>query len=628
MKMHTTGKIIPAVAAIAALMFNACGDDGSSNPSNGGNGKTQEYTTLADANACAPSRYGETVFITSEGEFYFCNGKRWIVIVDDDDNESSAAGSSADGISNSGNSQNGGADGSSGGEISGSGTSNEEGTSAAGGSQNGNSAEGSSDSGNAGQGESSGTATTSSSRAEGYVPHKPDILQWGSNYTTVTINDTVAFTLAYLVDANGVDDIKHYDWDFGDGATLRKSDSSFVKHAYAGAGSYTVSITVTDSNGDSTTKSLIVTVLNPMPVVEAGANRVCHNAMPCSFWGTASDPNSGSQTGIGTIVLYEWDYDGDGTFDEQKTTNSFSHVYPDTSASVRYVAKFCATDDDGNRVCDTATVDVSNGAPTLSGQIQISSIATNESVTFSPSALTCSDPNGNQRDSLWWDLNGDGVFETAKGKTESVTTSLPLQNDSVSVRCKDKWGLMSNAISKSYRRQFNVLLAPPAGTMLTYVSPEESATATMQTTLESFKASCTLLKFASEMGWGYVYSGLLYVLDGTSLSNATPVKGGNTIVIRVKAAAGRPLKIYGFDKTSYEGEEGIPKYSFVGNGVWQTVEAPATSFQTWSGANTFNPTHIYAIAVEYEYGAAVQGEPCARCSNTPLDLEWQSLEFR
>ena len=79
--------------AAAALFLVGCGDDSASSPS----GKAAEYATLDEAGDCAPSRYGETVFVTRTGEFYFCGGKRWSLVDDGEDGTSSANGSSASG---------------------------------------------------------------------------------------------------------------------------------------------------------------------------------------------------------------------------------------------------------------------------------------------------------------------------------------------------------------------------------------------------------------------------------------------------------------------------------------------------------------------------------------------------
>jgi len=52
-----------------------------------------------------------------------------------------------------------------------------------------------------------------------------------------------------------------YRWDFGDGST---GSGQSVSHSYLLPGSYTVTLTVTDANGQSVTTSQTITVLTSL----------------------------------------------------------------------------------------------------------------------------------------------------------------------------------------------------------------------------------------------------------------------------------------------------------------------------------------------------------------------------
>jgi PKD repeat protein len=52
-------------------------------------------------------------------------------------------------------------------------------------------------------------------------------------------------------------DIASYSWDFGDGAT---AEGATVDHAYAAAGDYSVTLTVTDTNGQTAAGQYPITV--------------------------------------------------------------------------------------------------------------------------------------------------------------------------------------------------------------------------------------------------------------------------------------------------------------------------------------------------------------------------------
>jgi uncharacterized delta-60 repeat protein len=76
------------------------------------------------------------------------------------------------------------------------------------------------------------------------------------------------------------------------------------------------------------------------PVVSLAAAPAAQTvASPVTFTATASDPDVG-----GSVVRYEWDFDGDGTIDRITTGNTASFTYG-TAGS--YTAKVTAVDDEG-----------------------------------------------------------------------------------------------------------------------------------------------------------------------------------------------------------------------------------------------------------------------------------------
>ena len=280
--------------------------------------------------------------------------------------------------------------------------------------------------------------------------HPPQLLVWYAAQRTVTVNDSVLFSIPLVEDANGHADIRQYKWNFGDGSIVVKTDSSGLKHAWKNAGTYTVTLRVTDSNGDYAEDSITMTILQGAPEVDAGTDVICHNNTACAFIGTASDPNTGSQTGAGNIKKYLWDYEGDGVFDDSSATNSFSHAYTDTSAMAAYTAKFCARDDDNNEVCDTTHVSVTNRAPSLTGFVIGKLVASNTYGLFVDS-LRFTDADDNLQPVLYWDLDDDGIFETVRRSTDTVVVSDGNLRH-IAVYGKDKWGLSSDTVQAMYGR--------------------------------------------------------------------------------------------------------------------------------------------------------------------------------
>lgn len=115
--------------------------------------------------------------------------------------------------------------------------------------------------------------------------------------------------------ASGTASIVDYSWDFGDRSPA--GEGRTASHAYATSGTYTVALTVTDSNGRTATTRQQVAVSGPNTPPEA--------AFTASARGlTATADASGSSDADGTIVSYEWDW-GDGS--ATSTGQIASHVY-------------------------------------------------------------------------------------------------------------------------------------------------------------------------------------------------------------------------------------------------------------------------------------------------------------
>ncbi len=99
-----------------------------------------------------------------------------------------------------------------------------------------------------------------------------------------------------------------FDWDFGDGQT--DSGSLTTSHTYADDGVYVVTLTVTDDDGGVGVDVLIVTVDNVTPTARHGGPYVIDEGTGVFLDGSAS-----SDPGM-DIVLYEWDLDDDGDYDD------------------------------------------------------------------------------------------------------------------------------------------------------------------------------------------------------------------------------------------------------------------------------------------------------------------------
>ena len=148
----------------------------------------------------------------------------------------------------------------------------------------------------------------------------------------------------------GIADTHSIEWDFGDGNTA--SGTLTPSHVYADNGSYTVRLTVRDDDDAVSSDTLVVTVANVAPVVDAGPNRIADEGQTVSFAGAYSD------AGIVDTHSIEWDF-GDGN--TASGTLTPSHVYAENGA---YTVRLTIRDDDDASSSDTLVVTVDNVTPT------------------------------------------------------------------------------------------------------------------------------------------------------------------------------------------------------------------------------------------------------------------------
>jgi len=197
------------------------------------------------------------------------------------------------------------------------------------------------------------------------------------------------------------DGITSWTWNFGDEEVSLQQNPT---HVYTTNGTYTVSLTVLEEDGNSyvETKVNYITVIDTAPLADFS-----YLPNPATLTIDFTDQS----TSYDELVSWTWDF-GDGkTSMKQNPT----HKFPDSST---FNVSLTVTDADGSTDTITKQVSVLNVAPIADFSIVSSPKPTiNENITFLDQS---SDPDG-VIESWSWDL-GDGTTYTSQNVTHRYLT--------------------------------------------------------------------------------------------------------------------------------------------------------------------------------------------------------------
>ena len=184
------------------------------------------------------------------------------------------------------------------------------------------------------------------------APLPPPTAILSSSSTTGQAPLDVTFDGSSSVAANG--SIISHEWDFGDGS---KGVGDKPRHTFASAGTFTATLTVTDSAGKTDTESTPIIVSPPPPAnIPPSAS---FSTLPSQGGAplTISFDGSASSDQDGTITSYSWSF-GDGHTGTGKTAH---HTY---TAATSYLVSLQVTDDKGARSAPLArTITVEEEKP-------------------------------------------------------------------------------------------------------------------------------------------------------------------------------------------------------------------------------------------------------------------------
>ena len=167
------------------------------------------------------------------------------------------------------------------------------------------------------------------------------------------------------------------------------------------------------------------------------------------------------------LVNFEWDFDGDGTFEESTGASPYAvHTWTDRSAYLDGMVNF------GLRVTDSAgesdffhwPVRITDA---INSWFRWSPELVNPGDVLALNAYTTPETAGTTL-TYEWDLDGDGAFETSTGVQQSASLVAPdtLGFHVVGLRVSDDLGNVS-----TIRRRIEVLERHPSRDMLPWVAP-------------------------------------------------------------------------------------------------------------------------------------------------------------
>jgi len=196
--------------------------------------------------------------------------------------------------------------------------------------------------------------------------------------------------------------IVKYEWDF-DGDRIIDAEGGKTSFTFTKKGQYAVTLTVTDSLGETDTDTCIVTVGNRPPSASftySPEEPTIQDAV--HFYDTSSDPD-------GSIVSWHWDF-GDG---QTSTIKNPSHNYADKGT---YWVALIVEDNDGDQNTARTTMSILNLPPIAGFAFSPMNPKMGEEVQFIDESQ---DPEGKKLN-YNWDF-GDGYTSTQNNPIHKFT---------------------------------------------------------------------------------------------------------------------------------------------------------------------------------------------------------------
>ncbi len=304
------------------------------------------------------------------------------------------------------------------------------------------------------------------------VVHAPPIASFTATPNPAIVWATVTFNASASRDPDG--NIVTYAWDFGD---LTIGSGAITSHPYGSAGTYTVTLNVTDNDSLNGTTYHDIVVQTPPPGPRPPVADFVANPSPTNPGSLVTFDASASFDPYGAIVSYTWEF-GDSTVDSGVVA---MHMYANPGV---FTANLTVIDNESLSSSATHQVTV-NAPPHAVFQFAPMTIYIGVGVTFDGSASTDVDGTIASRD---WDFadgsTGSGVQVSHTYATKgtfgvelTVVDNFGLSNHTTrTLAVRDRApqitsttpGLDPLTVDASATQTFTVIAWDPDGDVLTY----------------------------------------------------------------------------------------------------------------------------------------------------------------
>lgn len=219
------------------------------------------------------------------------------------------------------------------------------------------------------------------------------------------VNSPVTFT-DNTTTANST--ISSWSWNFGDSGI---SNIQNPTHTYTTAGTYTVTLTVTNNNSCVSTATNVITI-NPFPIVNAGANQtVCGNNSIVTLAGSITNATGGI-----------WSSNGTGTFSPNTTSLNATYIPSNADTTAGSVNIFLTST--GANLCaarsDTMSIFITNSPTNANAGI--------DQVVCGTSVANLSGNTPSVGTGIWTQISGTATITNPGSPTTSITGLTPGSN--------------------------------------------------------------------------------------------------------------------------------------------------------------------------------------------------------